>query len=116
MPEILAAPKVQIHDIIEVLKPEQCIVSSSMDQDLNGNLYLKEGTILWSGMTGNQIGTLKSRLKFPFDRQKLIENLLKRKIHVSSEKDLRGEGLDISFSTVVDFKHIITFNNGQKVA
>lgn len=116
MPEILAAPKVQIPEKIEVLKPEQCIVSSSMLKDSNGVIYLKEGTILYSGMTGNQIGILKSRLKFPFDRQKLIENLLKRKIHVSSEKDLRGEGLDISFSKVVDFKHIITFNNGQKVA
>jgi hypothetical protein len=116
MPEIATAPKVQIPDIIEVLKPEQCVICSSMLKDSNNIIYLKEGTVLYSGMTGNQIGTLKSRLKFPFDRQKLIENLLKRKIHVSSEKDLRGEGLDISFSQVVNFKHIVTFNNGQKVA
>ena len=55
----------------------QRIVSTSIFQDGNGTMYIKEGSILYSGVTGEQVGTLKSRLKFPFERQKLIETFKK---------------------------------------
>lgn len=106
MPEILAAQNLEK---LEIKKPMQGIVSTSMLQDGNGTMYIKEGSILYSGVTGEQVGTLKSRLKFPFERQKLIENLLKRKIHVSSDKDLRGSGLDIPFNEIVKFFHLQPF-------
>ena len=65
MPEILSA---QTLEKLEIKKPMQGIVSTSMLQDGNGILmYIKEGSILYSGVTGEQVGTLKSRLKFPLN-------------------------------------------------
>lgn len=100
MPEILEA---QTLEKLEIKKPMQGIVSSSMLVLEGGVTYIQEGARLYSGVNGNLVGITKARLKFPFLPQKLIENLLKRKIHISSDKVLRGEGLDIPFNEIVKF-------------
>lgn len=94
---------------IEVLKPMPCIVVNSMLKDSRDHIYLKEGTHLYSGVTGQKVGILKNRLKFPFDREKLIINLSNRKLSVTKDKDLIGEGLNFSRSQQPDFVHQLQF-------
>lgn len=99
----------QLPEKLEIKKPMQGIVSSSM-LILEGDVtYIKEGAKLYSAINGNVIGLTKSRLRFPFAPQKLIENLLKRKIHISSDKVLRGEGLDIPYNEMVKFFPLHSF-------
>lgn len=100
MSETLA---VQLPEKLEITKPTQGIVSSSMLVLDGGVTYIQEGAKLYSGVNGNLVGITKARLKFPFLPQKLIENLLKRKIYISSDKVLRGEGLDVPFNEIVKF-------------
>ena len=115
MPEI-KIPSNRPPESIEILKPMPCIITSGMTKDSNGHVYLSKGVQLYSGITGKKVGIIKNLLKFPFDREKLINNLLQRKLEVTKDKTLTGEGLNFLKAQQPDFVHFLNFEAIQNRA
>lgn len=112
--QVIKIEPIKIPESIEVLKPMPCIVVNAMIKDANGHIFLKEGTQLYSGVTGQKVGMLKNRLRFPFDREKLVTNLSNRKLSITKDKALIGEGLNFSRAQQPDFVHFLNFAKMQK--
>lgn len=111
----LPIPKsIELPENIEILKPMPCIIASGMFKDSDGHVYLKRGVRLYSGVTGKQVGTVKNLLKFPFDREKLVTNLLNRKLEVTKDKSLIGEWLHFLKAQQPDFVHQLNFAEIQR--
>jgi hypothetical protein len=96
-------------DKVELREPVNAILVQHLAFDSNKNFYLKAGSALFSGLTGQRLGFVKGNIKLPCSKSVFLRNIYnERLVKVGPMVKEQGEGLNfeyggIEFAPLKDF-------------